>query len=202
MPRPLASIVSHSNDWHTPHAGRGGWRSVPHEAQRWMSSAWARAPSNQNALSRVMAGRGRKGLGTVPAHAVAGGPAVRRAVAQDAKPHDGHRVARRGQRGDLSREGASGTPASGTAVNSSRVETKRPGPRRVCGELRDRLDERASQEAVAERQRTPVVLRAVGAPNAGQPFFVQEGRHGPVGIGPTAGRLGSPRRLGVAQAAA
>ena len=151
---------------------------------------------------RVVPGDGRtraQGSGG-PGHTVAGGT-VQRAVAQDAKPHDGHRVARRGQRGDLSRRGCFGHPRVGNGGELEPRGDEAAGPETGLGELRDRLDERASQEAVAERQRTPVVLHAVGAPNAGQPFFVEEGRHGPVGIGPTAGRLGSPRRLGVAQAA-
>ncbi len=38
---------------------------MPHDAQRWISSACACAPSNQNALSCVMAGRGRDGRGGV-----------------------------------------------------------------------------------------------------------------------------------------
>ena len=63
MPRPLDSTVSHSSEPQTAQAGSGGWRSVPHEVQCWMSSRCARAPSNQNALSWVMAGRGRGGRG-------------------------------------------------------------------------------------------------------------------------------------------
>ena len=63
MPRPLDSTVSHSSEPQVAQAGSGGWRSVPHEVQRWISSWCARAPSNQKALSWVMAGRGRGGRG-------------------------------------------------------------------------------------------------------------------------------------------
>ena len=73
MPRPLDSTVSHSREPHTAQAGSGGWRSVPHEVQCWISSRCARAPSNQNALSWVMAGRGRGGRAAV----VAGGRYLR-----------------------------------------------------------------------------------------------------------------------------
>ena len=37
MPRPLDSTVSHSSEPQTAQAGSGGWRSVPHEVQCWMS---------------------------------------------------------------------------------------------------------------------------------------------------------------------
>ena len=50
-PRPVDSCASHSSDPHAPHIGAGGWRSVPHSAQRWMTSRSSAAASQKKASS-------------------------------------------------------------------------------------------------------------------------------------------------------
>nr|WP_241682796.1 hypothetical protein [Actinomadura sp. J1-007] len=57
MPRPLATTWSRSVEWQRGHIGPGGWRSVPHAAQRWTRSSPASTPSQKNAVSCPIAGR-------------------------------------------------------------------------------------------------------------------------------------------------
>ena len=47
VPVPCASPVAHSVEWHTPHIGTGGWRSVPHDAHCWRRRRCSRTPSQK-----------------------------------------------------------------------------------------------------------------------------------------------------------
>ena len=174
MPRPLASTVSHSSDPQFAQAGSGGWRSVPHDVQCWMSRRWARAPSNQNALSCVSAGRGRGGRGGVPGAGVrTGGRYLRMRK----------RIVATGSPASKSACTCSvdtvpaGTSASGTATKSSRVVTKRPVPSPVrFGSEIASITER-DQHPVPHHQRSPVLLLAVGGHHRGQPLVVEQAHH-------------------------
>ena len=161
MPRPLAVTVSQSKDRQVPHAGSGGWRNVPHEVQCWISSWWARAPSNQKALSWVRAGRGRGGrAGAAAGGGTRSGGAGRGASAigpagrylRMRKRMVATRSPRSASAATSSGLGSSGTSASGTAVKSRRVVTKRPVPSPVRLGSEMLLDHRAHQQTVADDQ--------------------------------------------------
>ena len=182
MPQPLDSTVSHSSEPHTAQAGSGGCRSVPHEVQCWISSRCARAPSNQNALSWVIAGRGRGGRA---------GFVRRRQVLEDAEAHGGHRLAGVEERLHLvvrHRPHRHVGIGHGHVVEAGRDEAAGAQPGALG--IRDRLNHRAHQQAIPHDQRAPVVLLAVGGHHRGQALVVEQAHHLLVGPAPLLGPLG------------
>ena len=134
-----------------------------------------------------MAGRGRGGTGGLP---------HRRQVLEDAEAHGGHRlpgvverlhlvVRHRPHRhvgvGDRHVVEPGGDEAPGA----------QPGPLGV----RDRLNDRAHQQPVADHQGTVVVLLAVGGDDRGQALVIEQVHHLLVGPAPLAAALG-PGLLG------
>ena len=135
-----------------------------------------------------------------PGRAVAGRRSVGGAEPQDTEAHGRHPVAGAGQRGDLRGGRCLGNVGVGKGGELEPRGDESARPEAGTRWVRDRLDERASQKTVTDHQRTPVVLRAVGAPDPGQALLIQQGRHGPVGI--TRPEPSPASRLGVGQPAA
>lgn len=113
--------MSHSNEPHDVHAGRGGWRSTPQFVQRWMSSSPRLAPSKKKALSWVRDGRGRNAAGAL-----------------------GCTVWGRKRR---MRKRMVATRSPCWSVNSRRVVTKCPTPSPVCfsGETESMIEDTVSR---------------------------------------------------------
>ncbi len=158
VPRPLAVTVSQSSEWHCGHIGPGGWRSSPHELQRWISSSWRARPFEEEGVVAVdrragpaelrggLGGRGRVGLG-VGVHA--------RGEAQETPEQGAHHL------------------AVGIAEGHPGRDEVAPPQGRVLL-VGHRLDDLVHRDHVVEAQLALVRLLAVGGHHRGEARLVED----------------------------